>query len=185
VPTLLTHPAVPLALRAGLGARRLPGRLLLVAIAGSLLPDVDVVGFRFGIAYGDLLGHRGLSHSLLVAGCLAALATLFAGRLGASRSATFGVVFLATASHGLLDAFTDGGLGVALLSPFDRARYFFPWRPIEVSPIGIARFFSADSLAVLRSEIVWIWLPCIVAALLIRALTSGARTPPPAAPEST
>ena len=140
VPTLFTHPAVPLALRAGLGSDRLPARLLLVAIAGSMLPDVDVVGFRFGVAYGDLLGHRGLSHSLLVAACLAGLAALLAGRLGARRMLAFGVVFLATASHGLLDALTDGGLGVALLSPFDRARYFFPWRPIEVSPIGIAPY---------------------------------------------
>ena len=184
MPTLLTHPAVPLALRAGLGARRLPTPLLLVAVAGSMLPDVDVVGFRFGIAYGDLLGHRGLSHSLAVAACFAVLASLFAGRLGARRAATFAIVFLATASHGLLDACTDGGLGVALLSPFDCVRYFFPWRPIAVSPIGLTAFLSASSVAVLWSEVVWVWLPCVVAALLMRALIPGARSRPSAPPES-
>jgi hypothetical protein len=38
-------------------------------------------------------------------------------------------VFLATASHGVLDATTNGGLGVAFFSPFDNRRYFLPWRP--------------------------------------------------------
>jgi inner membrane protein len=64
-----------------------------------------------------------------------------------------------TASHGMLDAMTDGGLGVAFFAPFDNARYFFPWRPILVSPIGIAQFFSGYGLDVLLSEFVWIWVP--------------------------
>ncbi|NIM77978.1 MAG: hypothetical protein GTO20_04240 [Candidatus Aminicenantes bacterium] len=50
--------------------------------------------------------------------------------------------FLLTASHGVLDAFTNGGLGIALLSPFDTTRHFSPWQPIEVAPIGIWAFFS-------------------------------------------
>jgi inner membrane protein len=45
------------------------------------------------------------------------------------------------ASHGILDAMTDGGLGVAFFSPFDDTRCFFPFRPIKVSPIGLS-FFS-------------------------------------------
>jgi hypothetical protein len=43
-------------------------------------------------------------------------------------------------SHGLLDTLTDGGLGCALLWPFDLTRYFAPWRPIPVAPIGLAYF---------------------------------------------
>jgi inner membrane protein len=58
------------------------------------------------------------------------------------RFTLFTYLFLATASHGVLDAMTDGGLGVAFFSPFDNRRYFLPWRPIVVSPISIARFFS-------------------------------------------
>ena len=69
--------------------------------------------------------------------------------------------FLATASHGLLDALTDGGLGVAFFSPFDTRRYFLPWRPVEVSPIGLG-FFGPQGLRVIRSEMVWIWLPSLV-----------------------
>ena len=79
--------------------------------------------------------------------------------------------FLLSASHGILDAFTNGGLGVALLSPFDNARYFFPWRPIVVSPIGINAFFSKWGLMVIKSEVLWIWLPSllmVVVSTLIR-----------------
>ena len=61
--------------------------------------------------------------------------------------------FLATASHGLLDAMTDGGLGVAFFSPFDNRRYFLPWTPIRVSPIGIEPFFTARGLEVLEERV--------------------------------
>jgi len=51
---------------------------------------------------------------------------------------------------------------VAFFSPFDNQRYFFPWRPILVSPIGVTRFFSHRGLMVLQSEILWIWLPSML-----------------------
>jgi len=79
--------------------------------------------------------------------------------------------FLATASHGLLDAMTDGGLGVAFFAPFDNRRYFLPWTPIRVSPIGIGRFSSSRGYAVLQSELLWIWVPAgalIGSTLLLR-----------------
>ena len=86
--------------------------------------------------------------------------------------------FLATASHGLLDAMTDGGLGVAFCSPFDTRRYFLPWTPIRVSPIGLGRFLGARGLAVLRTEFLWIWIPAIalgVSAMVLRKGTAGAK----------
>ena len=83
---------------------------------------------------------------------------------------THAALFLLTASHGILDAFTNGGLGVALLSPFDNGRYFFPWTPIEVSPIGVRAFFSAWGLGVLKSELLWVWLPLGIGVLLSRTL---------------
>jgi inner membrane protein len=61
---------------------------------------------------------------------------------------------------------TNGGLGVAFFSPFDNTRYFLPWRPIRVSPISIHRFFSGGGYAVLQTELVWIWVPAILLALL-------------------
>ncbi len=67
---------------------------------------------------------------------------------------------LITASHGLLDAFTNGGKGVGFFIPFDNRRYFLPWHPIQVSPIGFA-FFSREGLPVLLSEMLWVWLPTV------------------------
>jgi inner membrane protein len=86
--------------------------------------------------------------------------------------------FLATASHGLFDAMTDCGLGVAFFAPFDNHRYFLPWTPIRVSPIGVTRFFTARGFAVLQTEFLWIWLPAMllaVLALLLRRHVAAAR----------
>lgn len=138
-----------------------------------MLPDIDVIGFRLGIHYGDFWGHRGFTHSLVFAALLAAILTLVLRQTPAaiSRFALFSYLFLATASHGLLDAMTNGGLGIAFFSPFDNHRYFFAWRPIRVSPIGVSRFFSYRGVAVLQAELLWVWLPSIlvIASVMIAA----------------
>jgi inner membrane protein len=131
-----------------------------------------VIGFRFGIAYGDALGHRGFSHSLVFAAALAALVVWVGFRRGVSGMRTttlWAYLFLATASHGFLDAFTDGGLGVAFFAPMDNTRYFFPIRPIRVSPLTPRGFFSERGFAALRSESPWVWLPSALLAVLATA----------------
>ena len=162
--SVLSHPAVPLALSVAAGPSRMPPALTVLACAASILPDIDAAGFASGIPYGHPLGHRGFTHSFSFALLVAAACAPFARRLGASPAMTFAVVFVSAASHGLLDAMTTGGLGVAFFSPFSNHRYFFPWRPILVSPIGIVSFFSRRGLDVLRSEIAWIWFPVGLAA---------------------
>ena len=159
----------------GIGARfykpGVPKRVWLFGIACSVFADVDVVGFHFGVR--DFWGHRGFTHSLVFAVMLASLALLALFRkpgLQISAAALWAYFFLAAASHRVLDAMTDGGLGVAFFSPFDTTRYFLPWRPIVVSPIGIARFFGSRGLAVLRSELLWIWLPSLLFAAFCGAL---------------
>jgi inner membrane protein len=92
-----------------------------------------------------------------------------------SRSSVWTYLFLATASHGFLDAMTDGGLGVAFLAPFDDHRYFLPWTPIRVSLIGLGRFFTSRGAAVIRSELLWIWVP--VGALVVSVLLLRPRRP--------
>jgi len=78
---------------------------------------------------------------------------------------------------------TNGGLGVAFFSPFDKTRYFFPWQPILVSPISLTRFFSGRGTAVLQSELIWIWIPAGLLAVLmlvsrhILSLSSSTGTP--------
>jgi inner membrane protein len=147
-----------------------PRRVWVTGALCSVVPDLDVIGFRFGIRYGDFWGHRGFTHSILFAALLASIVVLLAFREGVpglGRFALWVYFFAATVSHGLLDAMTDGGLGVAFFSPFNNNRYFLPWTPIRVSPIGADRFFSHRGLEVVRSELLWIWLP--VAVLLVSA----------------
>lgn len=175
MPTALSHPAAALAVRLAAGGRAVPGRLVALAAVCSMLPDVDAVGFWLGIPYGHLLGHRGLTHSLLFAALVGVVAARFSTALGASRRAVFLTIAGVTASHGLLDAFTDGGLGVALLSPLSNTRFFAPWRPIVVSPISILGFFEQRSVAVLRSELLWVWLPLVAAGLAVAAVRRLAR----------
>jgi inner membrane protein len=138
-----------------------PWRWILVTL--SLLPDVDVVAFRLGIPYHAPLGHRGAAHSLAVA----ALCGLLCAALGRIRGvspwrmgATAGLVM---ATHGLLDTLTDGGLGIALLWPWSNARFFAPWRPIPVAPIGIG-MLSWRGLEVALVEVM-LFLPAFVIGL--------------------
>ena len=79
------------------------------------------------------------------------------------RTAIFATVVLA--SHGLLDTMTDGGLGAALLWPFSLTRYFAPWRPIPVAPIG-PDFFSADGATIALIELI-LFLPLFLFALRV------------------
>jgi len=126
-------------------------RWMIGLCALSLAPDLDVIGFRFGIRYGDPFGHRGATHSLLVAALGGFLVSLLAGKMSSRRGPLALLCAAVLASHGLLDTLTDGGLGIALLWPFSTERYFAPWRPIPVAPIG-ARMLSARGLRVLLIE---------------------------------
>lgn len=149
-----------------------PKRVWVAGALCSILPDIDVIGFRFGIHYGDFWGHRGFTHSLVFAAALAGVVAVALSRhsmAGIRRFSLFAYLFIATASHGVLDAMTNGGLGVAFFSPFNNSRYFLPWRPIVVSPISVHRFFSGRGYAVLQSELLWIWLPAILFAGLVLA----------------
>src|SRR5881296_805802 len=168
--SLISHAAVPLALRLALGSEAVPRRLALAAVLCSALPDVDAVGYWAGIPYGHPLGHRGFSHSIVFALLVAGAACTLADWLGARARVVFAVIGLATVSHGVLDAMTNGGLGVAFFSPFSNRRYFLPWRPILVSPISLHIFFGYRGLWVMWSELGWIWLPAAVVFLAALAL---------------
>lgn len=118
----------------------------------SLLPDADVAGFAMGVRYEDPWGHRGATHSFAFALAVATVVALIAPRSGRSRLRTGIMAAIVLASHPLLDTLTDGGLGCALFWPFSLTRYFAPWQPIPVAPIGLA-FFSADGLLCSAVEI--------------------------------
>ena len=93
------------------------------------------------LALGAGLGHRGFSHSLLAAAVVALAGAAAAPALRARFARAFVFLFVAAASHGALDACTNGGLGVA--------------------------FLSARGAAVLESEVRWIWLPALALGLIL------------------
>lgn len=129
----------------------------------SLFPDADVIGFGFGILYSSILGHRGFTHSIGFALAGGAFLALLARVFGRPPGRTFAVAAAVLLSHSLLDMMTDGGLGCAFLWPLSRTRYFLPWTPIPVAPIGLA-FFSFYGLIVSLVELV-LFFPVWVFAL--------------------
>jgi inner membrane protein len=168
MPTVFTHAVVGLGLARVFTAQPEPALYYGLAAGLAMLPDLDVLAFSFGIPYGALFGHRGFSHSI----CCALVVSLPVALLACGACAMpwwllWVILFGIMASHGLLDAITNGGMGIALLSPFDPTRYFFPWRPVQVSLIGMG-FFSRWGLRALLSEVLWLWLPL---AILVGAVT--------------
>jgi inner membrane protein len=183
--SLFTHAVVAASLgQAAPKGLRKSAKFWGMAIFCACLPDIDVIGFGFGIRYGAPWGHRGMTHSLFFAAVVAAfMVARFTVRPDPDQEASaqanaesWGrwnlglLLFVITASHGLLDALTNGGLGVAFFSPFDLHRYFFPFRPIVVSPIGAGHFFTQRGVEVLSSEIWWIWGPAALVAAALRGL---------------
>lgn len=80
MPTVVTHAAVPLCIALGLGSKVIPPRLLFAGIILAMLPDADVLSFKFGVAYGNVFGHRGFTHSLVFAFVVPLLCVLIGRR---------------------------------------------------------------------------------------------------------
>lgn len=114
----------------------------------SLVPDLDVIAFKFGIPYAAPFGHRGATHSI----AFALLMGLAAYALTRSKKTTLALAFVVL-THPLLDMLTDGGLGVALFWPITAERYFFPWTPLPVAPLGTG-MLSVRGLRVILIEAV-------------------------------
>lgn len=165
MPTLISHTVVAVANGKAFAPKDVPIYFWLLSIICSIIADADVVGFHLGVPYDHFFGHRGFFHSpffgLLLS--LFIVTIFFKNETVFSKQWFFYFIFFffLSASHGILDAFTNGGLGIALLSPFDNARYFFPWTPIVVSPLGVKGLLSNWGLMVMKSEILWIWLPLL------------------------
>lgn len=147
-------------------------RLLLAGVVLSILPDADSIGFLFGVPYGSFWGHRGFSHSIVFALLIAVLTQQLCFNKHKTRTEAYRIIlflFFSCVSHTVLDAMTTGGLGVAFFSPFNNERYFFPFRPIKVSPISVKAFFNGQGWKVIRSEVIWIGIP-VLAILVVSGL---------------
>ena len=182
MPTIFSHAFFGTSIGSAFAPKELRGRFLILTALCTILPDFDVVSFKFGINYASVLGHRGVTHSIAFALLTGWLIGTFCFRSTDVSKWKLVLYFsAATLSHTLLDMLTDGGLGVALFAPFSNERFFFPWRPVQVSPIG-AGFFSERGVEVVLSELLWIWLPSVaIAAVLwavLRRRTRMAISPP-------
>jgi len=167
-----SHAFVAVALGTAYTKERMPWQFWALSVLCAVLPDADVVGFSWGVSYNSMWGHRGLSHSL----CFALLLSLSVVGLvwrddtpGAPPWWAYGLYFfIVTTSHGVLDAMTNGGRGIMFFAPFDTTRYFFPWRPVRVSPISILAFFGNRGVRILVSEFVYIWAPITLLCAAVR-----------------
>jgi inner membrane protein len=156
--TIYTHAAVGLGLGYLFARRRQPA--LFWALAGFLpvVPDLDVFS---DASYGTMLGHRGFTHSLCFALAVGlAVAVLTFRYFRVNFWDLLGFFFVVTSSHGILDAFTNGGYGIPFFWPFDRHR-FGPWGPIQVADIGF-EFPDRRASRSIRTELLFVWLPLTI-----------------------
>lgn len=149
-----THAVIGLGLARMYATRPMSWAYWGLAALLPIIPDIDVFSTA---AYGDPLGHRGITHSLvfaLVLGTLTAGATFRRFRVNWwSLAALFCVII---ASHGLLDALTKGGADIPFFWPLgDR---YGNWGVLPVSDIAFDLPDPRYSRAI-RSELLWVWLP--------------------------
>lgn len=164
--TIISHAVVALTAGKMIPHKGITTPVLVAGMILSMLPDADVIAFGMGIPYESQFGHRGITHSILFAVGISVIITLLFHRKQHYDFKSFLSInlflFVSTVSHGILDAMTTGGLGVGFFIPFSDQRYFLPFRPILVSPIGLENFLSSWGMAVIKSEIKYIWIPCAI-----------------------
>ncbi|TAL40214.1 MAG: metal-dependent hydrolase [Alphaproteobacteria bacterium] len=158
--TVFSHIAIPIGMYMALGGTKVPKSLMEAGALATVMADIDCLAFNFGIPYESQWGHRGFTHSIVMA---LAIGGLWAWRQKEELVKPWDVfffTFICAMSHPILDAMTDGGLGIAFFWPFSTERYFLPVNPIPVSPIGPG-FASLRGVQVFLTEIILIWIPCL------------------------
>jgi inner membrane protein len=164
--SIITHSIAAVIFGKTLTNKVLSKRFLFYVVLFSVLPDCDVVAFLFGIPYESFWGHRGFTHSFFFAfivGLIGSAVYLKSINLKSLQFWGWTFFFFAvTSTHTILDALTNGGLGVAFFSPLENSRYFFPFTPLEVSPIGVRGFISQRGIDILINEFSWVVLPLLV-----------------------
>jgi inner membrane protein len=185
VPSIFAHAIAGAALGTVFSTPNASRRFWIAGAVCAALPDIDALGRPFGnLAYESVFaGHRGLTHSLLFAAVVGGVVSwaLFRGpSWDGVRGRMWAYLFLATASHGFLDALSTIGDGVAFFAPFSFTHYAFTWRPLgDIGPPGgLSRL-----PAIIGNELLWVGLPSLIAAaiaLLVRRHRGDRRLPEPA-----
>ena len=165
--SLFTHVAVPLVARRALDVdEKLERRLGVVAVLVSIWPDLDYATLPFEVRPSDLLGHRGLTHSLFVAIAVGLVATLLFPKTARKQVAP--LLVLVALSHPIIDAMTAGDLGVALFWPITRARFLFPFQLVATCPVGLDEWLGYWGLLTIANEALYVVTPLSLAVAYLR-----------------
>lgn len=146
--------------------RRCSWATLIAFAVLATLPDADLLMLALGLPDHGAVGHRGASHSLVVAVVAGLVGVLVARRIGWPPLRTGVAAALAVASHGLLDTLGNGGRGIPLLWPLSNARFVAPWRFLPDAPRGL-RLLSRHGLFEVALEFV-VFFPATVFAVMPR-----------------
>ena len=167
-----SHAVVAVAVGQALSPGERTRTAVLSGVFCAVAPDFDAIFHHFGVSPDSMWGHRGITHSIFFAVLLAGLIarTRYRKESLARQARFFLYLFACGVSHGILDAMTTGGRGIAFFAPFRTDRYFFRFRPILVSPISIQRFFTERGIRIMLNEFRWIWVPSLVVGFLLNAL---------------
>lgn len=129
----ITHTCFGLALYGAVDKRDMSKKerraLLLTALAGSQIPDIDVISAWWDSAGRYQMWHRGLTHSVFMMPIWAALIAGCMGKLfGANVLRLFWLALIAVFIHSTSDLFNAWGTGY--LEPFSQMRITFGTIPI-------------------------------------------------------
>lgn len=141
--------------------KEMTAKVFLIGAISASMPDLDVISWYLDVYGMDMLEHRGLTHSLPFALLWSVLLVFGFHKQSEVKTKLWFYYFLCTASHGLIDGCTTGGDGIAYFAPFSSFRTHLPFEVIQVSPLGVKRFFSEWGLKVIKSELIWIGIPSL------------------------
>lgn len=170
MPSIISHAIGAFWVNKALFSSKNTIKISILVCISAMIPDADFIGYKLGVEYTSLFGHRGFTHSIFFAVLWASIISFFTFKITSLKEFIlyFTIFFLATISHCLLDACTSGGEGVAFFSPFSNERFFFPFRGIRVSPLGVKSFFSERGMIIIMSEIKYIWIPSFMLCIVTR-----------------
>ena len=157
--SLFTHALVGTALgQAGISDWRKDWRFWCLVIVCSILPDIDSIGFLMGVPYGNLWGHRGMTHSLVFSRSPCALPL---GMLQQSVSPASGssrvLLFRGDGFARRSGCHDQRRIGCRLLLSLQSATLLLFVAADSCLSHRLTRFFTNRGLRIYASEILWVW----------------------------
>lgn len=123
----LTHIVLGACIGEAVAGKKLGKRAMLVGAVAQSVPDVDFVSTFWLHDAGDIIGHRGFTHSIVFAilaiSLLSWLASILFRRRGLTWKEWVMVIGINMATHLFIDAFNAYGIG--WLEPFSHKRFSF------------------------------------------------------------